>query len=147
MDGVAAEIVVAPPNSLVLVVTAGDAEVPETMDGLVASADACVAVGTKCEVDGRTKLVLTGGDDPTHAASHLVFDGRLRSQGSIRIMSVLGETYLETSLEAPTARVRIWVDDMAEPEIVVVATGGSRADSGGRRLPMRTLRSWRGWRR
>ena len=120
MDEVIGEILVAPPNSLVLVVTADDADVPESMPGLVAATDACVAVGTESEVDGKTKLILAGADDPTGAASILAFDGRLRSRGSIRIESVTGETYLEGVLEAPTARVRIWVNHPTTPDLVVV---------------------------
>ena len=90
------------------------------MPGLVAATETCVAVGTTSEVDGETKLVLARADDPTGAAAILVFDGRLRSEGSVRIVSVTGEKYLEGSLDAPMARVRIWVNHPTAPDLVVV---------------------------
>ena len=98
------------------------------MDGsLVASTASCVAVGTFSEADGETTLVLID-ERPSQATSNLltcVFSGSLESEtGRVRLESVDGEIYLESSYKPGQINVTIWVDDSNEPSLIVVEATG-----------------------
>jgi hypothetical protein len=95
--------------------------VPESMgSGLTAATDDCVAVGTATNLDGATAVDLTDG--PVEPADLLlVFEGRLETPSrSIRVRDVAGAVYLAAPVAGPSTSLRIWVNDTAEPDLVVV---------------------------
>jgi hypothetical protein len=122
------EATVRPPNSLILVVGSSEPEVPESLNGLlVASTASCVAVGTFSEPDGETTVVLTD-ERPPQVTSNLLscaFSGSLESAtGRVRLESVDGEIYLESSYKPGQINVTIWVDNSIEPSLIVVEATG-----------------------
>lgn len=117
------EITVAPPNSVLLVVTAATPDIPEAMEGqLVTATSTSVAIGTLSAVDGPTTARLTDDEPATDdEALELVFNGTLRNLGgSVRICSVSLNTYLEKKHDSATIALKIWANDPMEPDLIVV---------------------------
>ena len=121
-----AEIKIAPPNSLMLVMDHGVGCPPESMfRELVSSTPTCVAVGTRSEQDGETHIVLT--DESSCEAplnSILAFDGRIETSGGpVSIVDVLDRVLLSMNVSADKVRVRVWVNDQTEPDDIRVVVG------------------------
>ena len=117
------EITVRPPNSLVLVVTARDPEIPDSMHGeLVASTATCIAIGTLNELDGETTIRLTSatasdGEDTLR----LVFERTLDNpSGFVRVVSVNGDVYIEQPSAGRSIPISIFANDSTEPDIIVI---------------------------
>ncbi len=120
------EISVTAPNSLLLVTTSDQPEIPASMDGrLIASTSTTVAVGTLSESDGQTVVWLT--DETPNQESEgvqLVYEGRLEGGlGFVRVIDVRGKAYLEWGDVPESFRLRIWANDPSEPDLVVVEIG------------------------
>jgi hypothetical protein len=119
------EATVRPPNSLILVVSSNDPEVPESLNGLlVVSTASCVAVGTFSELDGETTVVLTddrSSNRVTNKPLNCAFSGSLDcATGFVCLESVDGEVYLELSCSPGQIDVTVWVNDPNEPSLIVV---------------------------
>jgi len=112
----------APPNSLVLISDPEGGDIPGTMSGaLVASTDSCIAVGCRSEADGETTFMV-GEANEVNFEGQQVFEGNLSTPSHrISIRSVLGETLLEASVPRKRTFVRVWVNDLIEPDCVFVA--------------------------
>lgn len=111
----------APPNSVVLIEDICGGEVPDTMNqSLISITDSCIAVGCRAEDDGETQIVL-GDLSEVDAEKQLVFDGVLRTP-SLRLVirTVLGVTLLETPVSDAETRLRIWTNDLTEPDQIVI---------------------------
>lgn len=116
------EILLAVPNSVIFVADRDVGETPQDIgDSLVASTSSCIAVGTLCQIDGETLILLY--DEPANSDSMagLVFDGFLDTpSGQVCIFSVLDERLLESNITGPRCRVQVWVNDESEPDEIRV---------------------------
>lgn len=127
------EAVVRPPYSVVVV---GDrnATVPSAMAGRVVSAtDTCLAVSTRSEVDGPTRIRLIDATDAVvDLPRNVAFQGELRvNSHELTIASVDGEVYLRGEVDDTSVGVNIFVDDDAEPaDISVVLDNPLRTSHG-----------------
>jgi hypothetical protein len=123
------ERVVQPPSSLLLVMDPAVGRIPETMGGeLTASTGSCVAIGTRSEADGATRVrLLTSGElaegEEDTPSVLLAWQGILATPtGELVVASVTGETYASRPVRVST-QLRLLVNDEKEPDeiwIVVV---------------------------
>jgi len=118
------DVSVKAPNSLVLI---GDptGDVPETLGGgLVRATGKAVAVGTRAEVAGETRIRVIDAGSPEHRPPIRAFEGMLEApSGRLTIESVDGETYGEHPIPRGETRVEIWVNDDREPDEICVVLG------------------------
>lgn len=119
-------VVIAPPNSVVLIVgtTIGGA-IPASMGGsVVAATDSCIAVGCLSDADGSTEFVLGPAQEIAAAGEAPVFEGSLYTPDrEVLVQSVEGETILKTPVSTKDTVVRIWVNDALEPDRVLIGVG------------------------
>lgn len=116
----AVSVRVAPPNSLVLVEDPSGGDIPASMHRLIAATDSCIAVGCLAENDGETEIVLEYCSS-VDTGDQLEFEGLLRTPNcKIAIRTVYGVTLLEMPVAAAETRVRIWVNDLKEPDRITV---------------------------
>jgi hypothetical protein len=117
-----AECRIAPPNSVLLVVSSENPQIPESLDhDLIAATDTCVAVGTLAEDDGETNVVLT--DEPVLESSNLtaVYEGVLENRnGRIAVETVLGEPILSKPCTVVRQPLTIWATERTEPDKIIV---------------------------
>jgi hypothetical protein len=116
-----AVISVRPPNSLIIV---GDpaADLPETMGGgLISSSSSAVAVGTRAEVDGETRIILAEAGLTRTPGRKRVFVGELALPSSrLTVESVLGDGCFERAMPEGKAQLEVWVNDETEPDEIVL---------------------------
>jgi hypothetical protein len=114
-------IVLAPKNSLVLVMDSSVGEVPESMgDAGIAATTSCVAVGTLAEMDGETEIVLADYGDAEGVGS-MVFDGLLPTPSlELSVCDVDDVKRLSIGVQQDSVRVRIFTNDANEPDRVIV---------------------------
>jgi hypothetical protein len=111
------------PNSLLLVTTAADAELPESIGPgeLVAATATCLAVGTMAEDDGEVSVTVADGPADGHDALSVVGEWVMDvPAGQIRIETVLGAQVLAWPAPGPRSLIRVWVSDEAEPDRVLI---------------------------
>ena len=111
------------PNSLLLITSAADADLPESMGPgeLITATATCLAVGTMAEGDGEVSVSVTdesadGRDDLSLAGEWVmeVPDGR------VTVETVLGAEVLVWPAPGPRSLVRVWVSDDAEPDRILI---------------------------
>ena len=109
------------PNALVVIMDPTAGVVPRSMgNAAVASTDSCVVVGCLSEVDGETDITL-GDMDQINTGDHLLFTGEMKTPNrKIALLSSHNETLLEVPTPRQVTSVRIWANDLAEPNKVVV---------------------------
>ena len=92
------------------------------MTELVVSTSASIAIGTMSEVDGTTRLRLTNGRvSPGTEGLAQVFDGELETPSkTICIGAATGEIYLRGTTNGNSTRIKVWVNDRTEPDLIVV---------------------------
>ena len=82
--------------------------------------DTCVAVGTLNELDGETIIALTDESPFEGAGLTRRLEARLDVvNGSVSIRNVYDEPYLELPWTASSLVVSVWVNDAAEPSLVL----------------------------
>jgi hypothetical protein len=113
-------IVIAPSNSLLLIMDRTAGIIPQSMNGrLVAATPSCIAVGTLAESEGCTSVTLTDDAMMAQPDLRLVIDTSIATPSkSLVVCSVLDEVLLETVVPSPRTRVQIWANDAAEPDIL-----------------------------
>lgn len=116
------EVVVRPPYSVVFV---GDREssVPATTAGsLVSATNTCLAIGTRSDVDGPTRVRLIDATDEVADVPQVkAFDGTLAAKShELTIASVDGHVYLRRELDDPSIGLKVYVDDETEPTDICV---------------------------
>src|SRR5580692_10745354 len=114
---------IAPPNSIILVMDFKTGRVPDTFEKqLVAATRTCVAVGTLCEQDGATTIVLTDElSSGLISEETLAFDDAVEVPGSIlSVVTSWNEPILSLPVHAESVRVRVWVNDCSEPNRIVI---------------------------
>jgi len=96
-------------------------ELPQSMAGaLVSATSSCVAIGTMSEADGATTVRILS-EDEGNLPPYLVFEGEVEIPSKqLAVTSVLGDTYLERPIEASSVRIKIWVNDRAEPDEICI---------------------------
>lgn len=114
----------APPNSVVLVSDLDGGEIPKTMGGsLVSATSTCVAVGCLSEDDGETEFTLASLAE-VDRADKPVYEGMLRTpKRHVVIRSVLGEHLLELPVLQEVTKIKIWANDLKEPDNVLIGVG------------------------
>jgi hypothetical protein len=116
------EVVVRPPYSIVLV---GDRSgtVPATMAGrLVSATESCLAVSTRSDVDGPTRIrLIDAADSAPDLPRTMAFQGELRLHSrELTVASVDGQVYLRGHVDRPTLGISVFVDDDDEPTDISV---------------------------
>jgi hypothetical protein len=115
---------IAPPNSLVLVMDPCGGDIPASINqSLISATGSCIVVGCRAEDDGETeiRLGLSSSVDPGEKP---VFEGRLETVSrKIAVKTVHGATLLEMAVAAATTDIRIWANDAAEPDRIIVGVG------------------------
>lgn len=116
---------VAPPNSVILVMDQTVGEVPVSMhQGSVAATASCVAVGTRSEADGNTRITLSDESPPRMSKDPPVFDGVLPIPSKrLSVCSVLDNELLVLDVPTTSMRVRIWINDPVEPSELWILVG------------------------
>lgn len=116
------EIRLAPPNSLVLITSTFQGEIPASLDGkLVAATSSCIAVGTLSAVDGDTLIILTNEDLSKKCDQNLnlVYNDCLNTPDrQISVFSVLGKALLTMRTKTESSRVQVWTNDKIEPTLL-----------------------------
>lgn len=114
----------APPNSLVLVMDPRGGEIPASMNqSLVSATNSCIAIGCLSEDDGETDVCL-GPRSNVDSGERPVFDGTLATPSrKVAVKTVLGETLLEATVPAAVTHIRVWANDAAEPDRIVIGIG------------------------
>ena len=112
----------APPNSVVIVSDRGGGEVPKSMNGEAISAtSSCVAVGCMAADDGGTEFTL-GRLSELDRPKKPAYEGTLNTPSrQLVIRSVLGVELLGLTVEGDVTRVKIWANDISEPDRIVIA--------------------------
>jgi len=87
---------------------------------LVAATDSCVAIGTLSQIDGETTIMLTDSIEGLSVGA-LVFDGVLVTPSrEISVCNVHNEKLLTLPLKALSVRIRVFANDLSEPDDIVV---------------------------
>jgi hypothetical protein len=112
---------VSPPYSIILIVDPSDGEIPSSLNGgLVAATPSCIAVGTRAEDDGLTRISLGSAAELDHG-DQLVFEGKIDTPTQkVCVRSVLGVRWLELAVSERQTAVRVWVNDPREPDQIVI---------------------------
>lgn len=112
---------IAPPNSLLLVAGTGGGEIPESFGGaMIASTSTCIAIGCRSEADGETEVIL-GRAEEIDPGDNPCFEDFLETPTRrILIRTVLGDTLLEAPVPDVRTGLRIWLNDNAEPDRIMI---------------------------
>jgi len=110
------------PNSLLLITSSADADLPETIGpgALVSATATCIAVGTMAEDDGEVSVTMTdeaADDDGLSLAGEWLMD---TADGRIAVETVLGDRVLASPTPGPRSLVRLWVSDDFEPDRLLI---------------------------
>ncbi|MEN5118212.1 hypothetical protein ABE488_12905 [Luteimonas sp. TWI662] len=114
-------ITLPPPNSLILVMDYEIGVVPDQITSdLVTATDSCIAIGTLAAPDGETTITLT--DDPNcTVVGELVFNGELCTPNKeLAVCNVLNQRLLTLPLLHTTVRVKVFANDVSEPDRILV---------------------------
>lgn len=116
------EAYVRPANSLLLLLDSSTTDLPGAMgERLIAASSSCVAVGTKSEADGPTRVQISDEGVRNSQPDLLAFEGRVQiPSGRLAVESVQGERYLELAWREPEAIVKIWLNHRFEPDEILV---------------------------
>ena len=120
------EVKLALPHSIVMVMDKVSGNPPTTFAGnLIASTATCVAVGAMSEYDGETTLLFADEDDPQITSlGYLAFDGLVEVQGKeISLVTALNQPLSSLPVQGGHTRVRVWVNDMSEPNRIGIVIG------------------------
>ncbi len=109
------------PNALIIVMDPTAGVIFRSMEHkTIASTDSCVVVGCLSEADGETEITL-GLIDEVGPEDHLLFTGELKTPSRrIALISSHNDTLLEAETAQPMTSVRIWGNDLSEPDKVIV---------------------------
>lgn len=111
----------APNYSLVIVEDADGGVPPDTLaDGVISATSSCVAVGCKSEADGETEISL-GNAEEFEGSVMPAFEGVvLTPTRRLVVRGVDGSTILETRVPSPQTRIKIWINDAMEPDVIMI---------------------------
>lgn len=118
---------IAPPHSLVLVMDPSIGQLPDGRAGPIAATSTCIAIGTRSEYDGTTRISI-GDMLASGSGREPVFEGVLETPGGrIAVCSVFDEVILEIPIELARTRVQIWANDQSAPSEIDILVSRSKA--------------------
>lgn len=111
----------APPNSMVLLLDPGCIEIPSQWSGQgIIATQHCVMIGCRCELDGATEFLL-GDLAEMHESTAAVFEGLVNTPSKrVNLVSALNEVILEAPVSSTQTRVHIWCNDSREPDRIAI---------------------------
>jgi hypothetical protein len=110
---------VTPPNSMVLVISSADPDIPALEDAVAATAT-CVSVGTLSETDGPTTITLTDEDVPLDGLASM-YRGQLDTAlRRVAVQSVEGDQISEITVPAIASTIEVFGSDPFEPDRIVI---------------------------
>lgn len=114
-----------PPNSIVFVMDPVAGELPSSIaTSGVSVTGSCIAVGTLCEADGESQVVLTDDASEIPASHDMVFGGVLQTpHGVLCVCAVPGDPLLTTPVVQALSPVQVWTNDASEPDSIIVLVG------------------------
>jgi hypothetical protein len=119
----------APPNSVLLIMDLRTGEPPTTMGKeLVAATNSCVAVGTLCEVDGKTSVVFSAALESSDPVGDMkqVFDGVIATPSrEVHLCTTALESVAKLPVSATTAKVRVWANHRTEPDCLLIVVNSA----------------------
>ena len=98
-------------------------QVPEYINGVLTAAnESCVSIGTQAEVDGEVTVKLSDKFSESEKDScEVVFNGFIVTPGKkIAIVTSELDKVLEMDVRDRKTHVKIWVDDLNYPSVVLV---------------------------
>lgn len=117
---VASSISVSAPYSLVLV-SGGTGGLPDQFNGqAVFATSTIIALGTLCEIDGRTRITLAKGDAAT-GELRKVYAGSLHGlEGKLVVETCEGEVLLSCEAEGPVVAIEVFSNHSSEPDEILI---------------------------
>jgi hypothetical protein len=109
-----------PPNSVILVMDPSVGEIPQKMSGLIGTTSTCIAVGTLSEHDGPTQISLCVGIAPPTQSFPALGSVLETPSHRIAVCTVENKCLLELPVEGDRTRVVVVVNDLTEPDKIVV---------------------------
>lgn len=112
---------IAPPNSVLLIEDSNGGELPTSMNqSLIAATASCIAVGCRAEDDGETGISL-GPCNEVDTGERPAFEGSLQTPNrKVVVRTVHGVTVLEMLVPSTETTLRVWVNDLREPDQIAV---------------------------
>jgi hypothetical protein len=112
------------PNAIFFITGSNTRDTPKIDGGSnIWSTPACIAVGCRPDVDGETKIAIGPAEGIT-LTSKPAFDGELQTPSQLVSVEIVpGTRVLEQFVPGASTRIRIWVNDLAEPNDVVIGLG------------------------
>lgn len=113
---------VSPENSIILIMDRTVGEVPDSMAGqLVSATPSCMAIGTLCEHDGDTLLILSDEGTPIGVGERPVVETLLATPSRrLSVCNVLDVVLLEMKVSSDRTLVQVWANDDSEPDVIVI---------------------------
>lgn len=115
------EISVRAPGSFIVIGGALDIDLPMLGDSPVRlwADDQCVCVGTLCEVDGQTRVLVGASLDRSNLT--LAFDGEIRTESRrLMVSDAQLNSLVEVAVRSDTTSLSIWTDDAREPTVIAI---------------------------
>jgi hypothetical protein len=110
-----------PPYSLIFIADSGGGEIPDRMVRPIVSTGSCIVVG--CLVDDETEFTL-GAMQDVDPGDPPAFHGKLKTPHCrVVLHTAENETILQVSVPRRETIVRIWINDLSEPDQVIVGVG------------------------
>jgi hypothetical protein len=116
---------IAPPNSIIFIENP-EHGFPPSITGyeLVTANSSCVAVGTLCEMDGETSIVLSDKEKTEQEATILVFDESIETPTQeISVITSDNKDVLRMPTKSERTPVQVWVNRNAEPDLIEIIIG------------------------
>jgi hypothetical protein len=110
---------VTPPNSMVLVISSADPDIPELEDAIAAT-PTCVSVGTLAETDGPTQITLTDEDVPLDGLASMYRGSLDTPLRRVAVQSVEGDQIGEISVPGIASTIEVFGSDPYEPDRLVI---------------------------
>jgi hypothetical protein len=112
------------PNAMVLLVGSASAGIPSSFEGssIVAVGRSCIAIGTVSDRD--VEVVLTDEQVATEGMI-LASESEMSADiGRVDVETSEGSNILSLAVAVPLLRVKIWVSDLEEPDLVLISVAG-----------------------
>lgn len=117
----AVKTLLAPPNSLILIVGGEKYEVPSSMKGAaIAKTNSCIAVGSLSEIDGQTSIVLKKISELELEFAPSFTDFIDTPSRLVEVKTILGKTLLQMPVKDTKTKIIIWTNDKFEPDEIIV---------------------------
>jgi hypothetical protein len=115
---------VAPPYSLIFIADADGGVAPEcSPPAPYWATSTCIAVGCLMSQDGDTEVSL-GNAREVDPGARPIFDSFLETPNrKVNVETAEGELILQADVPTESTRVRIWTNELQEPDKIVIGLG------------------------